>query len=116
MAGGIMDSRNAKRLQLGLADAHLFKAVRLDSIYGLGSESREITESMKQARQILESLEEDFRNTDKLRKVGKINRFRILAALAILELLQGFPILALARWDQVQAASRDCGWSEGILI
>ncbi|KAF2180925.1 hypothetical protein K469DRAFT_266925 [Zopfia rhizophila CBS 207.26] len=113
MAGSIMDSRNAKRLQLGLADAHLFKAIRLDSIHGLGSELREITESIKQARRILESLEEKFKNTDKLRKVGKINRFRILAALAILEHLQGSPILALARWDEAQAASRDCGWSEG---
>lgn len=69
--------RSVQRLQLALADAYLMKAVKSQAL----SESR----SIRHARQILEGLATDVPELDKLQKLGKINRFRMLARLAIVE-------------------------------
>jgi len=105
-AGDRMDSLNAKRLRLALADAYLMKAIKLEPSQGLDGEL------VERASGLFGSLAEHFKETDELWKVGKINRFRVLTALAIIEHLQGNPRRALERWDAAQAASRKC-WSPG---
>lgn len=100
-----LQSRNAKRLQLALVDAHLMKAVKLQSI------SLE-SESMSRAMQLLESLEEDFKETAKLRKIGRMNYVRIRVSIAIIEHLRGSLGCALERWNEAQEASRK-DWPEG---
>lgn len=99
------DTRNATRLRLALADAYLMESITLKL-------TKQTSEgSLGTARDILKALANDHQASSKLGKVGKINRFRILASLAMIEQVSGDPYTAVQRWNDAQVASTDC-WPE----
>ncbi|KAL2014913.1 hypothetical protein VTK56DRAFT_7009 [Thermocarpiscus australiensis] len=87
--GHAMESRNANRLQLALAEAYLMKAVKLAASQkeDIAAHKVSITvlELAGKARGLLECLWPSFDDVRRLGKVGKINRFKVLAAFAITE-------------------------------
>ena len=111
-AGG----RKATGLRLALAEAYLMQGAELAARERTDIAAQKIPvmvlDLAGKARGILESLWQLFDDVELLGKVGKINRFKILAAFAMIEHLTGNAEGAIRRWDKAQEASREC-WPQG---
>ena len=109
-----LDSGNVKRLRLAFAEAHLMKvlysvmnaAVPLSSVNATG-------DSWKRAKQTYDRLLDQYGNVSELGTVGKIRLVSISVGLAIMAHLQGPLEAAVACWETVLHAVRECGWSLG---
>ena len=111
----VPDSRKAKRLRLALAEAYLMAGVQLASQESDVTAQRislHAVEFIRKAGSHLERLQIPFDSTQQLGKIGKIDRFRVLLASAIVEHVTGDPVRAIKRWSEAQISSQQ-SWPEG---